>query len=309
ANQIEGALRQQTGRVFHAESHANFVDHLQRVFSPAFFARVRGFGLDSERPVFIVGLPRSGTTLLEQVLASHSRVFGAGELRFAREDFETLGGGSDGVSEARAFDILQTIDADTVRRLGRGHLDRLAALNSDAARIIDKMPDNYLYVGFLTLLFPRARFLHCCRDLRDVAVSCWLTRFRDIPWSNDFEQMAARFTQYRRVMEHWRTFLPVPVLDVAYEDMVEDLESVARRVAAFLGLEWQPACLEFHRNERPVRTASLSQVRQPIYRHSLGRWRHYQNALQPLFDRLEKAEPRWEMNGWICRREPRRRHA
>ncbi len=179
-----------------------------------------------------------------------------------------------------------------MQRLGRAHLDRLVVLNGEAARIIDKMPDNYLYIGFMHLLFPRARFLHCCRDLRDVAVSCWLTHFRDIPWSNDFEQMAARFTQYRRVMEHWRTALPVPVLDVAYEDMVTDLEGVARRVTAFVGLEWEPACLEFHRNQRPVRTASLAQVRQPIYRSSVGRWRHYENALQPLFERLEKAEPR-----------------
>jgi tetratricopeptide (TPR) repeat protein len=291
ANRIEGALRQQAGRAFNAEAHSNFVNRLLTVFSPEFFERVRGFGLDNECPVFIVGLPRSGTTLLEQVLASHSQVFGAGELRFAREDFETLGGGADGASEARAFDILKTINAETVQRLGRNHLERLAALNGKAARMIDKMPDNYLYVGFMHLLFPRARFLHCCRDLRDVAVSCWLTHFRDIPWSNDFEQMAARFTQYRRVMTHWRTVLPVPVLDVAYEDMVADLEGVARRVTTFLGLEWEPACLEFHRNRRPVRTASLAQVRQPIYRSSVGRWRHYEKSLQPLFDRLEQAEP------------------
>ncbi len=123
-----------------------------------------------------------------------------------------------------------------------------------------------------------------------MAVSCWLTQFRDISWANDFEHLAGRFAQYRRVMGHWRTVLPVPVLDVRYEDMIADLESVARRVVAFLGLEWEPACLEFHRNERPVRTASLSQVRQPIYRHAVGRWRHYQKALRPLFDRLDDRE-------------------
>jgi tetratricopeptide (TPR) repeat protein len=286
ANQLEHLAWQRSGRGYNVAAHAHFVDRLCNVFTPAFFQRVRGLGLDSERPVFIVGLPRSGTTLLEQVLASHSRVFGAGELRLAREDFETLGGGSDGRAEARAFDILQTIDAETVQRLARHHLDCLSALNNTAARVLDKMPDNYLYVGFMTLLFPRARFLHCCRDIRDVAVSCWITHFRDIPWSNDFDLMVSRFAQYRRVMEHWKAVLPVPILDVHYEEMVEDLERVARRAVAFLGLEWEPTCLEYYRNQRPVRTASLTQVRQPIYRRSVARWRHYQDALQPLFARL-----------------------
>jgi tetratricopeptide (TPR) repeat protein len=288
ANHLENSAWQNSGRAYSVEAHANFVERLLKVFTPAFFERVRGFGLDSERPVFIVGLPRSGTTLLEQVLASHSRVFGAGELRLAREDFETLGGGSDGRSEARAFDILETINADEVQRLAHGHLDRLNALNNTAERILDKMPDNYLYVGFMALLFPRARFLHCCRDIRDVAVSCWITHFRDIPWSNDFDLMASRFAEYHRVMENWKAVLPVSILDVHYEAMVEDLESVARRAVAFLGLEWEPSCLEYHRNQRPVRTASLSQVRQPIYRRSVARWRHYQSALQPLFARLEQ---------------------
>jgi hypothetical protein len=150
------------------------------------------------------------------------------------------------------------------------------------------MPDNYLYVGFLALLFPRARFLHCCRDIRDVAVSCWITHFRDIPWSNDFGLIASRFAQYGRVMEHWKAVLPVPVQDVHYEEIVENLESVARRAIEFLGLEWEPTCLEYHRNQRPVRTASLSQVRQPIYRRSVARWRHYEHALKPLFAQLEE---------------------
>lgn len=288
ANQLEDSTWQKSGRAYNVEAHAHFVNRLLSVFAPEFFQGVRGFGLDSERPVFIVGLPRSGTSLLEQVLASHSRVFGGGELRFAREGFEALGGGSDGRSEARAFDLLQKIDAESVRRMAHNHLERLAALDDKAERIIDKMPDNYLYVGFMTLLFPRARFLHCCRDLRDIAVSCWITHFRDIPWSHNFDLLASRFAQYRRVMEHWHAVVPERLLDVHYEEMVEDLESVARRAVAFLGLDWEPACLSYHRNQRPVRTASLSQVRQPIYRRSVARWRHYQDAMQPLFAQLEE---------------------
>ncbi len=178
ANALELTLHQRRGNIYHAEAHARFVDRLLTVFTPSLFARVQGFGVDSERPIFIVGLPRSGTTLLEQVLASHSDVFGAGELRLAREDFETLGRTPEGVSETHAFDVLEAIDADTVRRLAGDHVDKLRALDDTALRVTDKMPDNYMYVGLMYVLFPRARFLHCRRDLRDVAVSCWMTQFR-----------------------------------------------------------------------------------------------------------------------------------
>ncbi|HEY7311031.1 MAG TPA: tetratricopeptide repeat protein [Gemmataceae bacterium] len=289
ANAFELALRRERGQNYNPDAHARFVDRMVSVFTPAFFDRVRGFGLDSERPLFIVGLPRSGTTLLEQVLASHSRVFGAGELRLTRDGFETLGGGSDGPAETRAFDALDVIDAGGVRRLAERHLERLAALNSTADRITDKMPDNYMYLGLLALLFPKARLLHCCREVRDVAVSCWITQFRQIPWANNVDHLAARFAEYQRLMDHWRRVLPVPVLDVDYEDMVEDLETVARRALDFCGLEWEPACLEFHRTRRPIRTASVTQVRQPIYRRSVARWRNYEKALQPLFARLGHA--------------------
>jgi tetratricopeptide (TPR) repeat protein len=290
ANALEKVLRWKSGQGYNAAAHRVFIDQLLATFTPAFFQRVRGFGFDSERPVFIVGLPRSGTTLLEQVLASHSRVFGAGELRLSRENFEFLGGGSDGVAEARAFAALQAIEADGVGRLAQRQLERLSALNRSAERITDKMPDNYLYLGFLATLFPRARFLHCRRDLRDVAVSCWITQFRQIPWANDAEHIASRFDQYQRVMEHWRHVLPLPVLDVDYEDMVEDLEGVARRVLAFCDLEWEPACLDYYRTHRLVRTASVTQVRQPIYRRSVARWRNYEKALKPLFARLGFAD-------------------
>ncbi|MGH7173912.1 MAG: tetratricopeptide repeat-containing sulfotransferase family protein [Gemmataceae bacterium] len=286
ANALELDTRRQRQQDYEPEAHAGFMERMRRVFTPEWFARVRGFGSDSERPVFIVGLPRSGTTLLEQVLASHSRVFGAGELRLTRDTFESLDRGNDGVSEARAFDVLEVIDANKVRELADRHLQQLDAINRSADRFIDKMPDNYMYLGFLSLLFPKARFLHCRRDTRDVAVSCWITQFRSIPWANDPEHMVSRFAQYQRLMEHWQRVLPVPVLDVDYEDMVEDLETVVHRVLDFCGLDWEPACLEFHRSQRPVRTASLTQVRQPIYRRSLARWRNYEKSLQPLFTRL-----------------------
>lgn len=286
ANALELHSRQQQGDNYNVQAHVHFVDRLLSVFTPELFARLQGVGVDSERPIFIIGLPRSGTTLLEQILASHSRVFGAGELRLAREGFESLGRGADSISEEKAFEAIQAFDASTVRALAETHLRKLQQLNDTAAHVTDKMPDNYQYVGFLALLFPKARFLHCRRDLRDVAVSCWITQFRQIPWTNDPEQIASRFAQYRRIMDHWKQVLPIPVLDVDYEDMVENLEDVARRILDFCGLDWEAACLDFHRNKRPIHTASVAQVRQPIYRRSLARWRHYENALKPLFARL-----------------------
>jgi tetratricopeptide (TPR) repeat protein len=290
ANAIELKVRQNSGDGYNADAHRHFVDRLLNVFTPAYFERVRGFGVDSERPIFIVGLPRSGTTLLEQVLASHSRVFGAGELRLARESFEALGRTQAGMNEPLAFDRFEGIDADTVKRLARVHLDKLQTLNDTAAHVTDKMPDNYLYLGLLATLFPRARFVHCRRDPRDVAVSCWITQFRSIPWTNDPGQIASRFAQYRRVMAHWQRVLPVPVLDVDYEQLVEDFETTARRLLAFCGLDWEPACLEFHNSRRPVRTASITQVRQPLYRRSVARWKNYEATLQPLFAQVSGVE-------------------
>jgi tetratricopeptide (TPR) repeat protein len=281
ANALALAAAHKRGLGYDPQAHARFVAGMMEVCTPAFFERTRGIGVDSERPIFIVGLPRSGTTLTEQVLASHSRVFGAGELLLGREDFEALS-----AEEDRALEALARMDLATARRIGAQHLERLRELNDDRPRVADKMPDNYLYLGLLAALFPRAKFIHCRRDLRDVAVSCWMTNFRSIRWANDPGHIASRFGEYRRVMEHWRGVLPVPVLEVDYEETVADLEGVARRLVDWCGLEWEPGCLAFHEGKRPVRTASVAQVRQPIYTRSVARWKHYETALGALFDAL-----------------------
>ena len=149
-----------------------------------FFARLAGAGSESRRPVFVFGLPRSGTTLVEQVLASHSQVHGAGELRLARRSFEAIPGVLGRTGPPR--DCVPFLDHAAVVRLAETHLERLAAIDGGrSARIVDKMPDNYMYIGLLSIMFPRAVFIHCRRDLRDIAVSCWMTDFRSIRWSND----------------------------------------------------------------------------------------------------------------------------
>ncbi len=284
------AYRQQVwlrqGKTYDRREHAGFVTLLIQQFSPGFFERVRGWGLDTEVPVFVLGLPRSGTTLLEQILASHPQVFGAGELPYAKDSFDSLPAllGSD---QAPAT-CVPLLTPALVQQVANAHVQRLRRLHTEALRIVDKMPDNYLWLGFLATLFPRARFIYCQRDVRDVAVSCWLTNFKVLRWACDQEDIAGRIRSHQHIMQHWRKVLPVPLLEVAYEETVADLEKVARRLLDFCGLDWHPACLAFHQTKRQVRTASLSQVRQPIYQQSVQRWKHYEAELQPLFRALEQ---------------------
>ena len=266
--------------------HSRQVDRLIEVFNPAFFERVRGLGVPSERPVFIVGLPRSSTTLTEQILASHPRVFGAGERPFASQALRRLPVVLGRRTEPLA--CLPHVDGPTLATLANWHLDQLRQLDAGRAdRIVDKLPDNYQLLGFLAALFPRARFIHCRRDVRDVALSCWITHFAKIRWAFDLEHIAHRIREYRRIMAHWRRVLPVSLLEVDYEELIADQEGVSRRLVAWLGLEWDERCLNFHRTERLVRTASVAQVRQPIYRRSVARWKHYETMLRPLLDGIE----------------------
>jgi tetratricopeptide (TPR) repeat protein len=286
-NALQQSEWRNCGRHYDPQEHESFVTRLIEVATPDFFARVRGFGLESELPVFVVGLPRSGTTLVEQILASHSQVFGAGEIKLAQETMAALGGQD--TDRADSLEGLRRLDRPTAQRLASSHLKRLGALAPRALRIVDKMPANYMHLGLLATLFPQAKFVHCRRDLRDVAVSCWMTHFREVRWANDPRHIASRFHEHQRIMEHWRKVLPAPLLDLDYEETVADPEGVARRLVAWCGLAWEPACLEFQQTKRPVRTASAVQVRQPVYRTSVGRWKHYQQALAPLLAPLERA--------------------
>ena len=265
--------------------HMRFISGLIDAFDPAFFQRLAGAGLRTERPVFIVGLPRSGTTLVEQILASHSRFFSAGELLLTRDSFQAIPE-LVGSKESPVSCIRHLTDA-VVRQLAENHDQRLSALaGGQADRISDKMPENYLHLGLLATLFPDAVFIHCRRDLRDVATSCWLTPFQSLHWTNDKEQIALRFQQYDRLMHHWQAVLPATIHEVSYEDTVGDLETVARRLLGACGLEWEPACLDFHKTNRPIRTASVSQVREPLYGTSIGRWKNYDTELADLFEAL-----------------------
>jgi tetratricopeptide (TPR) repeat protein len=275
------------GQVYDREAHRVFVDHVIAAADSEFFTRVRGSGSATERPVFIVGLPRSGTTLVEQILASHSKVHGAGELFLIPELFDSLPrltGTAGSLNEA-----LGHVNANVLTKLSEAYLARLSLLAADAERVIDKMPHNYLYLGYIAAMFPNARLIHCRRDVRDVALSCWITNFAQMNWTSDADDIASRVAEYRRLMAHWHAVMPAPVLEVDYERLVSDLEGESRRLIAWCGLDWEPACLEFHKTRRLVRTASAGQVRQPLYTRSVGRWKHYEQALAALFEKVEGA--------------------
>lgn len=292
ANALAGRMRRAGGQRYDPQEHTRYVDRLIGGFTPELFARLGAAGDDTTQPVFVFGMPRSGTTLVEQVLGSHSQIHGAGELGLIRRAMDDLPAPEKEPAELAA--LLQSLDAAGLRRLARDYRDGLRSvlkrqgIDTEPARVVDKMPDNYLYLGLISLLFPRATLIHVRRDLRDVAVSCWQTRFRSIRWSDDTEHLAGRIQNYRRLTDHWRAVLPRTVHEVCYERLVENFEPEARRLVALCGLEWEPACLAFHQTSRPVQTASLTQVRQPLYRRSLGRWRLYEPYLASLFEHLPR---------------------
>jgi tetratricopeptide (TPR) repeat protein len=274
------------GQSYHPADHERFVTNIIAAFGPELFTRLAGCGLPTRRPIFVLGLPRSGTTLIEQVLSSHSQVHGAGELLLGRKDFEAIPGLLDRAGELPIACFDDPRMGEVLHKVAEQHDARLAELGGNFRRVVDKMPDNYMYLGLLALLFPNAAFIHCRRDLRDIAVSCWMTNFRSIRWASDPEHIGQRFTQYLRLMNHWRAVLPAPLCEVRYEETVDDLEAVARRIIAACGLDWEPGCLEFHTTRRPVRTASLTQVRQPVYRKSLARWRNFEHSMAQVFAAL-----------------------
>jgi len=230
----------------------------------------------AERAVFVIGMPRSGTSLTEQILASHPAVFGAGELTY----WEAASARLDAATDAGALPLAQ---------LAADFRERLAALAPDAERVIDKMPANFMNVGLIHAALPQARFLHMQRHPVDTCLSIYFQYFaNNHPYANDLETLAHYYAQYRRLVAHWRNVLPAKNwLDVPYEVLVADQEGWTRRMLEFLGLPWDPRCLDFQHTHRVVITTSKWQVRQKIHAASIGRWRHYERHLGALRELLE----------------------
>jgi len=277
-NRIEGRKHP-----YRPQAYQQRVDRLREVFSADVLANLAAAGNPSTRPLFIVGMPRSGTSLVEQILASHPQVFGAGELSWMVKTEHDL---ASFLGSAHAYpDCVRDIRAEHLEVLADKYLNYLDVLceHGSYRYISDKMPANYERLGLIALLFPKARIIHCRRDPLDNAISQYSLLFQGaLEYTHDLFNLGAHYADYRRLMSHWRRIMPGRILDIGYEALVENHEAEIRRLLEFLELPWDPACLRFFESRRTVRTSSDMQVRTPIYATSIGRWKHYEKHLEPL---------------------------
>jgi len=271
-----------------AAAARQFVE-LEEIFSKDFIDRLRGSGDPSDKPIFVLGMPRSGTTLTEQIIASHPDVFGAGELpdllriahRKTHPDVETFPAN------------LAHLDTATLRAWAEEYLACIMQRAPQAKHITDKMPANFFAVPLIHLMLPNAKIIHVKRNPVDTCVSCFTRLFhRKQEHTYDLAELGRYYADYARLMDHWRRVLPAGAFyDVQYEAIVADMEGEARKLLDYCGLEWNAACLDFHKTQRQVRTASVVQVRQPIYATSVERWRKYEKFLGPLLEELGDLVP------------------
>ncbi|VAX41677.1 hypothetical protein MNBD_PLANCTO03-964, partial [hydrothermal vent metagenome] len=266
-------------KLYKPEDKAQFVDQLIELFSAEALASLPRATNSSNRPIFIVGMPRSGTTLVEQILAAHPDVYAAGELQELRRIWKDLVATRGNGSVAALSSITQVdINAAADR-----YLKYLDTLDTATPHITDKMPHNFEQLGLINLLFPDARVIHCSRNPLDTCLSCYTIQLSLAhTYSNDLTLLGHAYAQYHRLMAHWRTALDVPMLEVVYEDVVAETETLARRIVEFVGLPWHDDCLRFYEAKRTIVTASVDQVRQPIYTSSVNRWKRYDRYLDPL---------------------------
>ena len=267
------------GHVYDKGTEERVVDELIHGFGKKSFGQPGGS--DSQVPVFIVGMPRSGTSLVEQILASHPAVFGAGELTLINRAAIRL--------RHEAGFPLQPVREAELKEISAAYLSFIRDLGEDAKRITDKMPTNFRNLGLIVQLFPKARIIHTRRDPMDTCFSCYMQNFQGTgnAFIYDLDWLGHYYELYLQLMDHWRAVLPAPMLEVNYEALVADQNAESRRLVEFLGLEWDDSCLDFHKTERAVVTASFAQVRQPIYRSSVGQWRRFEKQMKPLADKFD----------------------
>ena len=260
-------------------------EKLIETYSKDFFEQKRDLGCDSDLPVFIVGLPRSGTTLVEQILASHGSIHGAGEL-------EAFAGVNHAIahrfrSTRPAPECMSLIDQEIVDEFSARYLEELRLRSKTAARVVDKLPGNFVRIGLIKTLFPNARVVHCSRNARDTCVSLYFHYFQALTCSFDLRELGQYYLDYRRLMDHWEALFPDGIFEVRYEELVRDPERVSRDLVDYLDLPWDARCLEFYKNTRAVMSPSNIQVRHPVYKVSVDRWKRYEKHLGPLIEILD----------------------
>jgi len=295
AHLLAGNAAKRATIAYDAQSTLALFDRIEALFTPALIAAKSGGGDPSRAPIFIIGMPRSGTTLVEQIIASHPAVYGGGELQTLNDVLLTVRG-PDGARLAYP-EFVAALDEAALAQIGTRYVASASALAAAegrvgpgaSLRITDKMPSNYYFAGLIHLALPHAKIIHTVRDPIDTCVSCFSKLFSaEQNHTYDLAELGRYYKRYAQLMRHWRRVLPKgSLLDVRYEDVVADLEGQARRIIAYCGLPWEARCLAFHATERPIRTASATQVRQPIYKSAIGRWRAYEEHLGPLLGALE----------------------
>ncbi len=263
-------------------------------FTQKFFETHRGMGDPSATPVFIVGMPRSGTTLTEQILCSHPAIAGAGELKLIDRIRQEVAGGHppspatpNDPSSGGYPDALASFDRGRLREMAGQYLAHLDSLRDGESRVTDKMPTNFIHLGLIALLFPNATVIHCRRNPMDVLVSCYCQNL-NAPFC-DLEQLVLYHQQYRRMMTHWDDVLPIKIHTVDYESLVTDPEPNSRALVEHCGQSWDDRCLRFHANRRAVHTPSKWQVRQPMYSSSIEKWRRFESHLAPIAASLDQS--------------------
>jgi tetratricopeptide (TPR) repeat protein len=281
ANKLRLEVLGAFGFSFNAAKFAADIEKTKMFFSSTFFVREQQ-NVASELPVFIIGLPRSGTTLVERIIASHTKAAGVGELTEIESIVSSLN------SDFGAYpEKLLEIGESEKRVLSEQYLFGLQNRAPRALRIVDKNPFNFLHLGLIKTLFPNASVIHCRRDVRDVGLSCFMQNFADaLPWTNSLVSIGNYINCYEKLMTHWQNTIGQDILTIDYEDVVYNLEQNARVIISHIGLEWDENCLLFHETKGGVQTASSVQVREPIYQRSAGRWKKYEEHLKPLLDVL-----------------------
>jgi tetratricopeptide (TPR) repeat protein len=261
------------------------------VFTKPFIEQRSASGSSSRVPIFVLGMPRSGTTLCEQIISSHPAVAAAGEVLDFDIALKILANRHK--LKSPVLDMVQDLTPGQFREIGDIYAERLVQRAPGGQHVTDKLPGNYNRVGLIHLALPNARIVHCMRVHADCCVSIYTNHFAEhLEHANDLAQLGRFYRRYHALMAHWREVLPQGTfLDVPYEDTVRDLETAARRIIAYCGLEWDPRCLDFQNNRRQVLTLSITQVRRPIYTSSVARWRNYESHLKPLLDALGDLAP------------------
>jgi len=287
---MEGCQLKRATYSYDAAQESEQFSAIMRLFDKLTIDRLRGGGDPSKTPIFVLGMPRSGTTLTEQIIASHPDVYGAGELPDLMEMLQRDFDGTD----AGFPHNLATLNQQKLTSLAAEYINRLQARAPDAKHITDKMPANFYAVGLIHLMLPNAKIIHINRNPVDTCVSCFTRLFNHKQHHTyDLAELGQHYANYAKLMAHWREVLPAGAfMEVHYEDVVADQEAEARRLIAYCELEWDDDCLDFHKHKRAIRTASVTQVRQPIYKSSVERWRLYETYLTPLLDALGDLVPK-----------------